>query len=143
MKKLSVFLFALPLAFCVVAESADVIIYGGTSAGVAAAVQARRMGVRPILIEPTKRLGGLTTGGLGQTDIGRKDAFGGLARQFYRDVQAYYADDANWRNQTRATYMPNGQSAYAPEEDAMWTFEPSAALKILERWITEAGVDVV
>ena len=143
MKKLSVFLSALSLSFCLAAESADVIIYGGTSAGVAAAVQARRMGVRPILIEPTKRLGGLTTGGLGQTDIGRKDAFGGLARQFYRDVKAYYADDANWRNQTRATYVPNGQSAYAPEEDAMWTFEPSAALKILERWITEAGVDVV
>ena len=130
-------------ALSVLADPADLVIYGGTSAGVAAAIQARRMGRNPLLIEPSNRLGGLTTGGLGQTDIGRKDALGGIARQFYRKVKAYYADDSSWRNQTRATYHPQGWSEYSPDDDAMWTFEPSAALDIIDRWTTEEGVDVI
>ncbi len=60
----------------------DIVVYGGTSAGVVAAVQARKMGKSVVLIEPTRRLGGLTSGGLGQTDIGNKAAIGGLARRF-------------------------------------------------------------
>ena len=43
----------------------DVVIYGGTSAGIAAAVQVRRMGGSVIILEPTSRIGGLTTGGPG------------------------------------------------------------------------------
>ena len=43
----------------------DVVIYGGTSAGIAAAVQVSRMGHSVIVIEPSRRIGGLTTGGLG------------------------------------------------------------------------------
>ena len=56
----------------------DIVIYGGTSAGVAAAIQSSRMGKTVVLIEPTNRIGGLTTGGLGQTDIGNKQAIGGI-----------------------------------------------------------------
>src|SRR5690606_16064261 len=48
----------------------DVVIYGGTSGGIAAALQCSRMGKSVVLIEPSQRIGGLTTGGLGQTDIG-------------------------------------------------------------------------
>ena len=58
----------------------DLVIYGGTSAGIAAAVQAKRMGASVVVIEPTSRIGGLTTGGLGQTDIGNKAAIGGISR---------------------------------------------------------------
>ncbi|MEY3959281.1 MAG: hypothetical protein RJA37_1884, partial [Verrucomicrobiota bacterium] len=47
------------------ADSADLVIYGGTSGGITAAIQAAREGRTAILIEPTKFLGGLTTGGLG------------------------------------------------------------------------------
>ena len=65
----------------------DVVIYGGTSAGIAAAVQVRRMGGSVVVIEPSSRIGGLTTGGLGQTDIGNKAAIGGVAREFYRRVR--------------------------------------------------------
>ena len=42
----------------------DIVVYGGTSAGVAAAIQASRMDKSVMLIEPGNRLGGLTTGGL-------------------------------------------------------------------------------
>ena len=63
-------------------EKYDIVIYGGTSAGVTAAIQAKAMGRSVVLIEPTNRLGGLTSGGLGQTDIGNKAAIGGLSRDF-------------------------------------------------------------
>ena len=63
----------------------DIVIYGGTSSGVAAAVQAARMNKSVVLIEPSDRVGGLTTGGLGQTDIGNKSAIGGVAREFYEE----------------------------------------------------------
>lgn len=121
----------------------DICIYGGTASGVAAAVQATRMGQSVVLIEPTRRLGGLTTGGLGQTDIGNKQAIGGIAREFYQRVRRHYADDAAWKWETRQQYQDGGQTRTAPNEDAMWTFEPSVALKILNDFIREAKVSVV
>src|ERR1043165_5876134 len=62
----------------------DIIVYGGTSGGISAAVQAARMGKTVLLIEPGKHLGGLTSGGLGATDIGNKKAIGGISREFYQ-----------------------------------------------------------
>ena len=78
------------------AEEADVVIYGGTSAGVMAAVQVQRMGHTAVLIEPSSHLGGLTSGGLGATDIGNKRAIGGLSREFYRRVHQHYAQPTAW-----------------------------------------------
>ncbi len=121
----------------------DVVVYGGTSSGVAAAVQAHRMGKSVVLIEPTRRLGGLTSGGLGQTDIGNKAAIGGVAREFYQAVRKHYADPAAWRWQTRAEYADNGQTRTASGEDAMWTFEPGVALKIFDDWVRENRLEVV
>ena len=120
----------------------DVVVYGGTSAGVAAAVQVKRLGKSVALIEPTRRLGGLTTGGLGQTDIGNKAAIGGIAREFYQRVRQYYAQPAHWKWQKPSAYADNGQTRTAKAEAAMWTFEPSAALKIVNDLVREAGVDV-
>ncbi|MCP5516489.1 MAG: FAD-dependent oxidoreductase [Verrucomicrobiales bacterium] len=120
----------------------DVVVYGGTSGGVAAAVQARRMGRTVLLIEPSRRLGGLTSGGLGQTDIGNKAAIGGLARRFYRAVREHYEDPAAWKWQTAAEYRDGGQTRTAAGEDAMWTFEPGVALKIYEDWVRTHQVEV-
>jgi hypothetical protein len=121
----------------------DVVVYGGTAAGVAAAVQARRMGKSVVLIEPSRRLGGLTSGGLGQTDIGNKAAIGGLARQFYQAVRTHYNDPAVWKWQRREQYMDSGQTRTAAGEDAMWTFEPSVALQVLATWVKDYQLDVV
>jgi len=121
----------------------DLVIYGGTSAGIAAAVQAKRMGKSVVLIEPTQRIGGLTTGGLGQTDIGNKAAVGGIAREFYQAVKTHYQNPAAWRWQTSDQYRSGGQSQTAAGEDAMWTFEPSAALSIYQSWIDEYQIPVV
>jgi hypothetical protein len=118
------------MAFSQSDKDYDLVIYGGTSAGISAAIQASRMGKTVILIEPTNRIGGLTTGGLGQTDIGNKQAIGGIAREFYQNVKKYYQQPENWKWQKSNEYKDGGQTRTDSGEDAMWTFEPSAALKI-------------
>jgi hypothetical protein len=88
----------------------DFVIYGGTSAGISAAIQASRLGKSVILIEPTGRIGGLTTGGLGQTDIGNKQAIGGIAREFYQNIKKYYQQPENWKWQKSSEYKDGGQT---------------------------------
>lgn len=121
----------------------DIVIYGGTSAGVSAAIQASRMGNSVLLIEPTTRLGGLTTGGLGQTDIGNKQAIGGISREFYRNIKGYYRDPANWNWQDSTEYRDGGQTRTKQGEDAMWTFEPSAALKVYHKMLGDEDITIV
>lgn len=75
----------------------DVCIYGGTSGGVAAAIQASRMGKRAVVAEFSKHLGGLSSGGLGATDIGNKAAIGGVSREFYRRLGKYYGQEEAWK----------------------------------------------
>ncbi|MBW6500211.1 MAG: FAD-dependent oxidoreductase [Bacteroidales bacterium] len=138
MKKLFVLLILTcvnQMAFSQGITEFDLVIYGGTSAGISAAIQASRMGKSVVLIEPTSRIGGLTTGGLGQTDIGNKQAIGGIAREFYQDVKKYYQQPENWKWQKAEEYRDGGQTRTESAEDAMWTFEPSAALKIFHRML--------
>ena len=71
-------------------EQVDICIYGATSAGVIAAYTAKKMGKSVVLIEPGTHLGGMTSGGLGQTDIGNKYAISGLSRDFYRRIGKHY-----------------------------------------------------
>ena len=78
------------------AAGIDVCIYGGTSAGVIAAYAAAKMGKSVVLIEPGNRLGGLSTGGLGFTDIGNKYVVTGLARDFYRRIGQHYGKFEQW-----------------------------------------------
>lgn len=133
----------LPLSTIAAEETTyDLVVYGGTSAGVAAAVQAKRLGRSVALIEPTHRLGGLTTGGLGQTDIGNKSAIGGISREFYGRVREHYQDPAAWKWQTRESYRDGGQTKTASNEDAMWTFEPSVALGIMNDLVRKHDVPV-
>ena len=123
--------------FSQTAQLYDIVVYGGTSAGISSAIQSSRLGKKVILIEPTNRIGGLTTGGLGQTDIGNKQAIGGISREFYQNVKSYYQKPENWNWQKRETYRDGGQTTSAANEDAMWTFEPSAALKIYKDMLSK------
>ena len=75
----------------------DVCVYGGTAAGVVAAVQLRRSGKEVVLVEPSDHLGGLSSGGLSFTDIGNKNAIGGLSREFYRRTGQHYGEAEEWR----------------------------------------------
>jgi len=120
MKKLFVTLALLtPSFYAPAAPVYDVVVYGGTSAGVVAAVQTHRLDKTAIIIEASPHLGGLSSGGLGATDIGNKAAIGGISREFYKRLGKHYGNDENW------------------------TFEPHVAEATFEAMIAEAKVPVV
>ena len=122
--------------------SSDIVVYGGTSGGVVAAIQARRMNKTVTLIEPTKFVGGLTTGGLGATDIGNKRCIGGISREFYERIFDHYNDAKNWRQETRDAYFKS-RTRSTETEKAMWTFEPSVATKVYTQMLADAKIEVV
>jgi hypothetical protein len=97
----------------------DICVYGGTSAGVIAAYTAKKAGKSVLLIEQGKHLGGLSSGGLGYTDIGNKFAVTGLARDFYRRIGSHYG------------------------KFEQWIFEPHVAEKIFQDYIEAAKVNVL
>lgn len=99
--------------------SVDICIYGGTSAGVISAYTAVKAGKSVILIEPGGRLGGLSSGGLGMTDIGNKYVVTGLALDFYRKLGAHYGSFESW------------------------IFEPKVALQVFNNYIKEANIKVL
>lgn len=121
----------------------DIIIYGATSGGIAAAIQAKRMKKSVLLIATSPRIGGLTTGGLGQTDIGNKSAIGGISREFYEAINRYYDDLTNWNWQEPQDYQDGGQTRTQAGEASMWTFEPSAALSVYEDFIRKENIELV
>lgn len=122
------------------AAAYDVVIYGGTSAGVTAAVQAAEMGKSVVLVNHYPHLGGLTSSGLGRTDAGRKAVIGGLSREFYRRVREYYQQEDVWTEETRADYMERAGRSLSPDGDSQWGFEPHVAEAIFFEMIEEAGV---
>jgi hypothetical protein len=97
---------------------ADVVVYGGTAAGVSAACTSVRLGKKTVVAEFGRHIGGLTSGGLGQTDIGNKAAIGGFSRDFYKRLGGHYGK---------------------PEA---WTFEPSVAERELRALLAESKVPV-
>ncbi len=113
-----VFLFPAEASFAVQVVESDICVYGGTSGGVAAAVQAARLGKQVVLVSMNQHLGGMTSGGLGWTDYGNRNAIGGISREFYRRVGVYY-------NQSES-----------------WTFEPHVAEETFSNMLWEASVPV-
>ncbi|HEY8919414.1 MAG TPA: FAD-dependent oxidoreductase [Chitinophaga sp.] len=101
------------------ANSYDICIYGGTAAGVIAAYTAKKMGKTVLLVEPGSHLGGMTSGGLGMTDIGNKYAITGLGRNFYRRIGRYYG------------------------KFEQWIFEPHVAEALINSYIQSAEVPVL
>lgn len=96
----------------------DLCIYGGTSGAIAAATVARRKGMSVVVLEQSQHVGGMTSGGLGLTDIGNKQAIGGVSREFYKRVGSYYGVEEHWR------------------------FEPKVAERVFQDWIREEGIEV-
>jgi hypothetical protein len=129
------------------AESApeyDLVVYGGTSAGVIAAVQARRLGKTAVIVCPDRHLGGLSAGGLGWTDTGNKAVIGGLSREFYHRVWKRYQQPDAWRWQKREEYGNRGQGTPAVdrEQRTMWIFEPHVAERAFEDFVADAAIPV-
>lgn len=114
-------------------HSAPVVIYGGTSAGVMAAIQAARQGQDVILIEPGQHFGGMSVEGLGGSDIDNHGEFqnspavGGLALEFYRRVAKHYGNEDRFRV----------MNIVIGKQPALWRFEPHVAEKIFADWLEE------
>ena len=123
-----------------VASEFDVVIYGGNAAGVIAAIQVARMGGTAVLLEPGPALGGLTTGGLGATDVGDPDYVGGLAHEFYRRIHRHYSAPAAWQSETRAAFVPRHPLAVSDARGLHWFFEPHVASRVLHAMLAESGV---
>lgn len=123
---------------------ADIIVYGGTSAAVTAAVQAARMNRSVIVVSPDVHLGGLSSGGLGFTDTGNKEVIGGLAREFYQRVYDHYQSEQAWRWQGRSDYGNRGQGTTAMDKEhgSMWIFEPHVAENVFEDFVDEYEITV-
>lgn len=123
---------------------ADIIIYGGTSAAVTAAVQAAEMGHRAVIVSPDRHLGGMSSSGLGFTDTGNKEVIGGLARRFYQLIYEHYADSSAWKWQKRSEYGNRGQGNPAIEGDkrTMWIFEPHVAEAAFEKMVSHPLIKV-
>ena len=101
-----------------VAKSVDICVYGGTSLGVVAAYTAKKQGKSVLLIEPTSHVGGMSSGGLGMTDIGNKYVVKGIALDFYRRLGSYYGSLEKW------------------------VFEPKVAEKIFKDYIAEENIEL-
>ncbi len=116
----------------------EVVVFGGTSAGIMAAVEAGRNGHSVALIEPSYLIGGLMTGGLHKTDIGKRETIGGLSKEFFERVLKYYTSTYGARSpQVKALDYQQ-----KPELRSGYYFEPKIALKIFKEMLDEAGVKV-
>lgn len=125
-------------------RKADVIIYGGNSAAVIAAVQVKKMGKSVIVVSPDRHLGGLSSGGLGFTDTGNKEVIGGLSREFYQRLYQYYQDSSAWKWQKKEEYGNKGQGTPALDgaNRTMWIFEPHAAEQVFEDLVKEYKLEI-
>lgn len=123
-------------------KSFDVVVYGATGGGVIAAVEAARLGKSVALIEPANRIGGMTSGGLGATDIGTKTSVVGAAKEFYHRIWKHYKEPAAWKYETREEYGPKHHDALSEGLEVQWFFEPKVAEKILNEMASEAGVKI-
>jgi hypothetical protein len=123
----------------------DLVVYGGTSAGIVAAVQAKRMGKSVVVVSPDTHLGGLSSGGLGFTDTGNKAVIGGLAREFYQRIWAHYNRPEAWKWQKREEYGNKGQGTPAIDgtQKTMWIFEPHVAEQVFEDLVRDFQIAVV
>lgn len=122
----------------------DVVVYGGTSGGVIAAVQSAKSGKSVVLISPTAHLGGLTTSGLGWTDLGESSILGGLSREFYHRIYLHYQDDSAWNWQTKNLNMGGqGAPAFNATTEIASVFEPKVAEAVFGQLLAEESVPVI
>ena len=122
---------------CLRAPTYDVVIYGGTSAALSAAITGARLGLEVIVVSPDKHIGGMTTQGLGWTDSGRKEVIGGVAREFYARIKEHYDNPEAWTRESAESF-----AGFNPMADAMWVFEPHVAEATFEAMLQEEGVPV-
>jgi hypothetical protein len=102
----------------------DLVVYGGTAGGVMTAVAAARHGLKVALAEPRNQIGGMVSGGLSGTDVGKREVIGGMALEFYFRAGRYYGLDRHL-------------------QEIAWMPEPKDASDIMREMMREAGVTLL
>jgi hypothetical protein len=115
---------AVALAAGLAAQEFDLVVYGATAGGVMTAVSGARHGLKTALLEPGRHVGGMVTGGLSGTDMGKGEVIGGMALEFYWRMGRHYELD---RHLQQVAWMP----------------EPGAAEKVMRQMLADAGVTVL
>lgn len=110
----------------------DIVVIGGTPGGIAAAVAAARLGRSVALVEYHNHIGGMTTSGLGKSDVENRELIGGLFREFTTRVRRYYHD----------LYGENSENARLCQDG--YYAEPSVAEGVFEEMLAEqSGITVL
>jgi len=120
--KLAVVLLALAIP-ARAQEAYDLVVYGATAGGVTTAISGARHGLKTVLIEPGRHVGGMSTGGLSRTDVGKREVIGGMALEFYQLVGDRY--------EMRRYNQP-----------VAWFYEPKVGEAVMRQWLKDSGVSV-
>lgn len=124
MFRFAFFLIAIACPAAFGQQAFDLVVYGGTAGGVMTAVSGARGGLKTVLIEPRANLGGMATGGLSRTDVGKREVIGGLALEFYYRVGQRY-------------------QMYRYLNPVSWFYEPHVGESVMKEMLSEAGVKVL
>mgnify|MGYP001462648039 CR=1 FL=1 len=135
MKSLLLALALITSASAAEVVESDLCVYGGTSGGVAAAVQGARMGKKVVIVEPGKHLGGMTSGGLSAVDIGDPRSVGGIAREYFTKLAATVGVTLAWDK----VFKSEGGG---PATGGAYAIEPHKAEEVFTNMAREAGVKV-
>lgn len=111
------------------AKEYDICVYGATSGGVVAALQADRMGKSVVLLEPYQHVGGMTASGLSALDVGNPATIGGIAREYFVELAARYGKQLKFEN-------------YFAHTGGDFVIEPSGAEKLFLEHIEASNIDL-
>lgn len=123
MSRLAILLLALAVP-ARAQDAYDLVVYGATAGGVTTAISGARHGLKTVLIEPGRHVGGMSTGGLSRTDVGKREVIGGMALEFYQLVGDRY--------EMRRYNQP-----------VAWFYEPKVGELVMRQWLKDSGVTVL
>ena len=109
---------------------ADVVIYGGTPGGLAAAQAVVRAGATALVVEPTSHIGGMVTGGIAITDTGTPDLVGGIAGEFFDEVASLEPSAPE-----KPPLLLSRGKEYPWRAPHKWDIEPKLARQVFESWV--------
>jgi hypothetical protein len=125
----------------------DICVYGETSSGVMAAVEAGRKGKSVVLISTNNHVGGMATSGLTATDLNNFRAAGGITREFFQRIYTYYKNPSAWKNQDRdAFFEASKKRTFTGKNDSLrmqWVYESHVGELVMKQMLTQANVNVV
>jgi hypothetical protein len=118
------------------ALSVDVVVYGASPAGLAAAAAVRRQGATVAVIEPTTQIGGLVTGGIARTDTATPHFVGGLAAEFFNSALA--ENRRLYPQPVKPVLRFRGKTLdWRPPRP--WDLEPKLASQLFNGWVRQGG----